>query len=204
MTDRRLLLRSALGVLAIRGWASPSPAWAQADKAGDLEKLFALFAAQGERRKAFVERRHSILFRNPPETRGTLYFKPPALLERDVISPRRETVRIDAESVTLRTEGDDGKVVERKASLATIPQLTNLVLTIRATLAGDLATLRKMYLIDMKQPLPRWRIELAPIDDPGANGVNAISMAGEAGEVHRIEFTETSGDRTELLLSTAR
>jgi hypothetical protein len=199
-----MLLRALPGALAVFGSATTSPARAQADKAGDLEKLFALFASQGERRKVFVERRHSILFRNPPETRGTLYFKPPALLERDVTSPRRERVRIDAESVTLRTEGDDGKLVERKASLATIPQLANLVLTIRATLAGDLATLRKMYLIDMKEPLPHWRIELAPIDDPGANGVNAISMAGEGGEVQRIQFTETSGDRTELLLSTAR
>jgi hypothetical protein len=198
MTRRRCILRALFGVLAAAGAA---PLRAQAD---DLDKLFALFAAQGERRKAFVERRHSVLFRNPPEARGTLYFKPPALLERDVVSPRREKVRIDAESVTLQTEGEQGKLIERKASLATMPQLANLVLTIRATLAGDLATLRRMYLIDLKQPLPHWRIELAPLDEPVAGAVSAISMAGERGEVQRIQFTETTGDRTELLLSPMR
>lgn len=194
MTERRLVLRALLGALAAGAW----PAHAQV---GDLDKLFAQFAAQGERRKAFVERRHSVLFRNPPETRGTLHFKPPAVLERDVTSPRREYVRIDAESVSLRTEGEDGKMIERKASLATIPQLAGLVQTIRATLGGDLATLRKMYRVQMTQPLPRWRVDLSPIDEPVAGAVSAISMSGNGGEVERIQFTETSGDRTELLLS---
>jgi hypothetical protein len=194
MTERRLVLRVLLGTLA--GYAFPAHG-----QVGDLDKLFALFAAEGERRKAFIERRHSVLFRNPPETRGTLHFKPPALLEREVTSPRREYVRIDAETVSLRTEGDDGRLIERKASLATIPQLASLVLTIRATLAGDLATLRKMYRVQMSEPLPRWRVDLAPIDEPAAGAVSAISMAGNGGEVERIQFSETSGDRTELLLS---
>ena len=200
MPERRFVLRALCGVFA----AMAVPARARTD---DLEGLFALFAAQGERRKAFVERRHSVLFRSPPEARGTLYFKPPALLEREVVSPRKEKIRIDAENVTLRTEGADGKMTERKASLTTIPQLANLVLTIRATLAGDLATLRKSYLVVMKQPLPHWRIELtpiAPIDEPSSAGIKQISMEGDGGEVDRIEFTEATGDRTELLLSPLR
>jgi hypothetical protein len=194
MVDRRTVVFAALGAAA----AGALPAFAQGD---DLERLFALFAAQGERRKAFVERRHSVLFRNPPEQRGTLYFKPPAVLERDVVSPRRERVRIDADSVTLRTEGEDGKPVERKASLASIPQLANLVLTMRATLAGDLGALRRLYLVAMKEPLPRWRVEMTPLEEPAAGGVTAIVMAGERGDVNHIQFTETTGDRTELLLS---
>ncbi|HTT09984.1 MAG TPA: LolA-related protein [Burkholderiaceae bacterium] len=199
MTERRAVLCVLAGALL----SSTAPARAGGD---DLEGLFALFAAQGERRKAFVERRYSVLFRNPPEARGTLYFKPPALLERDVVSPRKEKVRIDAETATLRIEGDDGKVTERKASLATIPQLANLVLTIRATLAGDLATLRRNYVVTMTHPLPRWRIEMTPImkiDEAAGGGVSTISMAGERAEVERIEFTDTSGDRTEILLSPA-
>jgi hypothetical protein len=194
MDERRQWLRGLLAAFA----ATAVPARGEA---ADLAALFALFAAQGERRRTFVERRYSVLFRNPPEARGTLYFKPPALLERDVTSPRRETVRIDAENVTLRTLGDDGKPVERKASLATYPQLAGLVSTIRATLAGDLATLRKMYFIEMKEPLPRWRIELAPVEEPVAGAVTAIVMSGTLGDVERIQFTETTGDRTELLLA---
>jgi hypothetical protein len=200
MLERRFVLRALFGALL----AIAVPARARTD---DLEGLFALFAEQGERRTAFIERRHSVLFRSPPETRGTLYFKPPALLEREVVSPRKEKIRIDADSVTLRTEGADGKTTERKASLTTIPQLANLVLTIRATLAGDLATLRKSYVVVMKQPLPHWRIELtpiAPIEEPSGAGARQISMDGDGGEVDRIEFAEASGDRTELLLSPLR
>jgi len=196
-TRRRRVLKVLLAGLA----AHLAPARAEG---GDLEKLFTLFAAQGERRRAFVERRYSVLFRNPPESRGTLFFRPPAFLERTVVSPRREIVRIDATNVTLTTEGDDGKPVERKASLASIPQLASLVLTIRATLAGDLATLRRMYYIELMQPLPHWRIEMKPVEEPAAGGVTAITMAGEGGDAQRLEFTETTGDRTEILLSAAK
>jgi len=196
MADRRFVLRTLVAAAA----AGTLPARAQAE---DLDRLFALFAGQGERRKTFIERRYSVLFRSPPEQRGTLFFKPPALLERDVVSPRREKVRIDADSVTLRTEGDDGKTIERKAALATIPQLANLVLTIRATLAGDLAALRRLYFVTLKDPLPRWRVEMTPIEEPAAGGVTTITMAGDRADVQRIQFTETTGDRTELLLSPA-
>jgi len=198
MAERRLFLRVLAGAVTAIGVA---PVRAQVE---DLDKLFALFAAQGERRKAFVERRHSVLFRSPPEARGTLYFKPPVLLEREVVSPRREKVRIDAEKATLWTEDESGKVTERAASLATIPQLANLVVTIRATLAGDLGTLRKMYRVTLQAPLPRWRIELTPIDETVGAAVSLITMAGDRAEVERIQFTETSGDRTELLLGGAR
>ena len=198
MMSRRVFI---LGALAATLAGRSRPTHAQVE---DLDKLFALFTSQGERRTAFVERRHSVLFRNPPETRGTLHFKPPTLLEREVTSPRRERVRIEGENVTLWTEDENGKVVERKASLATIPQLANLVLTIRSTLAGDLATLRKMFRVTLQAPLPKWRVELTPIDEPVANAVSMITMSGDRGEVERIQFTETSGDRTELLLSPAR
>ncbi len=194
MVTRRPVLKALVAALG----AAALPARAQRD---ELDKLFALFAAQGERRKAFIERRHSILFRNPPEQRGTLLFKPPALLERDVTSPKRERVRIDAETVTLTTVGDDGKPLERKAQIAAIPQLGALVTTIRATLAGDINALRKLYFITLAEPMPRWRVEMKPIEEPQAGGVMAIVMAGEKGDVTRIQFTETTGDRTELLLS---
>lgn len=194
MTDRRRILQGLAAAFALP--ALPARAQGQ-----DLDTLFALFAAQGERRRAFVERRHSILFRNPPEQRGTLWFKPPQMLERDVTSPKRERVRIDADTVTLNTTGEDGKPVERKASLASIPQLANLVTTIRATLAGDIGALRRLYYITLIEPLPRWRVEMKPIEEPAAGGVMAILMAGDRGDVTRIQFTETTGDRTELLLS---
>jgi hypothetical protein len=198
MAERRVFLRVVAGALLALGAA---PVQAQVE---DLDTLFAMFAAQGERRKAFVERRHSVLFRSPPEARGTLYFKPPVLLEREVVSPRREKVRIDADTVKLWTEDENGKVIERAASLATIPQLANLVLTIRATLAGDLGTLRKMYRVTLQQPLPHWRVEMTPIEETVGAAVSLITMAGDRGEVERIQFTETSGDRTELLLGGAR
>lgn len=167
-----------------------------------IERLVAALAVPGERTAAFVERRHSVLFRNPPEVRGTLRFMPPGLLERDVSHPRRESVRIDGERVTVRTWGEDGQPNVQRLTLAAQPQLAALADTLRAILAGDFAALERRFVMRLAQPPPHWRLELAPRDDQMP--LASIRLAGLAGEVERIEIVEASGDRTEILLTPRR
>lgn len=196
-----------------RSSASPTPVELAAANRADLETLFAAFAAQGERSAGFVERRHSVLFRNPPETRGTLVFKPPALLERETIAPHRERVRIDGQQVTLWTTGDDGRMVERQVRLDVVPQLAALADTLRALLGGDLRALERLFAVDMQRApaaaatarpadLPaRWALNLKPIDESIGTLVRAVRIEGRAGLVDRIEFSEASGDRSELTIA---
>jgi hypothetical protein len=167
-----------------------------------IEQLFAALAVKGERVAAFVERRHSVLFRNPPEVRGTLRFKPPGLLEREVTHPRRENVRIDGERVTVRTWGEDGQANVHQLTLAAQPQLAALTDALRAILAGDFAALDRRFVMRLVQPPPHWRLELAPRDDQ--TPLASVRLAGTAGAVERIEIVETSGDRTEILLTPRR
>jgi outer membrane lipoprotein-sorting protein len=200
MPDRRGLVRAALAAPSL--WLPRVQA-----TAAELDALFARFAALGERRASFVERRHSVLFRTPPEVRGTLWFKPPALLERDVTAPRRERVRIDGDTVTLTGRDEQGGETVRRMSLPSIPQLAVLAQTIRATLAGDLAGLRRMYTVELQQPPPDWRVvlvPLAPAEAELAGPVQSIRVAGRGADVARIEVLEASGDRTELLLTPQR
>lgn len=172
------------------------------DGRGALEALFASLAAQGERVAGFVERRHSALFRQPVELKGTLRFVPPALLERDVASPRRESVRIDGEQVTVRTWGEDGKTQTHRLALAAQPQLAALADALRAILAGDFAALERRFVVRLTQPPPRWSVELAPREEP--TPVASIRLAGAAREVERLEIVEASGDRIEILLTPRR
>lgn len=189
-------IRVKRGLIFLLNLLATATAFAQP---ADLQRLFDTLAVKGERSAAFVERRHSALFRNPPEARGTLRFAPPALLEREVTSPRREHVRIEGEQVTVRTWGEDGRVNVYTLTLATQPQLAALTDALRAMLAGDLAALERRFVVRLLAPPPRWRVELAPRDDQVP--VAAIRFAGRPGEVERIEITEASGDRTEIELT---
>jgi hypothetical protein len=198
-----MIVAAATIVPAARAVAQATPAATRAD----LEKLFAAFAALGERRARFVERRHSVLFRNPPEARGTLAFTPPALLERETVAPHRERVRIDGQQVTLWSTGADGRAVERSVRLDVVPQLAALADTLRAMLGGDLRALERLFDVQMRfvsvprgAATARWALDLKPVDESIGALVRAVRVDGHAAQVDRIEFTEASGDRSELAI----
>lgn len=200
---RRIVAQALLGAVC----AAPLGAIAQpvGDQPGapraELEALFARFAALGERRARFVERRHSVLFRNPPEARGTLYYKPPSLLERETTAPRRERVRIEGVQVTMWLTGGDGRVTERRVRLDVVPQLAALADTLRAMLGGDLRALERLFRVSMSRRAPdRWTLDLAPIDESIASVVRSVRVDGHAEHIDRVEFVETSGDRSEMTI----
>lgn len=206
MVDRHLTRRTRRALLrglALVALAAPLRPALTAEP-DSVEALFKSLAALGERRASFVERRHSTLLRQPAETRGTLYFKTPDLLERRVVAPRAETVRIEGGHVTLVTSGPDGRPVERKMQLALAPQLGWLAQTLRALLGGQLGALRQLYFVDWK-PGPRgWRMELAPRDEQVATLVSQIGVTGSGASIEQIEISEVSGDRVELTLTPVR
>jgi hypothetical protein len=183
--------------------ASPAQAEARDERAA-LQALFAQFAAQGERRADFAEKRVSPLLRVPVVTRGTLYFRPPALLERETTTPRHERVRIDGDVVTVRSEAPDG-AVEHTLRLSALPQLAALATTLRATLGGDLAALERLYRVEFKPGAAgAWSLLLTPLDDTLEAAVRRILINGTRAQVDRIEFVEASGDRTELAIAPRR
>ena len=55
-------------------------------------------AAQPLNAAPFVERRTSVLFATPQESRGTLSYRPPGTVEKRTTSPIRETLTITADN----------------------------------------------------------------------------------------------------------
>lgn len=161
-----------------------------------LRRLAQDLARGGARRVGFVERRHSTLLRAPLESRGTLAFTPPDRLQRSVTAPRRETVTIEGETLTI--DAGDGK--PRTLRVDAYPALAGFVQSLRATLAGDLTGLQRHFSIAMQGGPAAWTLTLLPFDAALKEAVERIEMRGRAGEVDRIDIHERGGDRTELLL----
>ncbi len=93
---------------------------------------------------------HSL--KTPVESSGTLIFRAPNYLESARVEPQRETVRIEGDTVTYEIRGGATCSQKRTFALADAPSLAALIESLRATLAGDLPTLRRHYDVSWTTP----------------------------------------------------
>jgi hypothetical protein len=190
-TRRALLALPALLWLPSAARATPA----------DLPSLLKLIGGKPERRAQFVERRHSTLTRTPLESRGRLLFRAPDRLEKQTLSPVRETVRIEGGAVTIEGLPVRGVPDRRSLQLADIPLLAALVESLRATLAGDLPRLQRHYSPSLSVAADGWTLTLTPIDPALREAVTRVLLRGRADAVSLVEIHEAGGDRTEIAIT---
>ena len=184
---RHMLLLAAIVYVA--------PTLARADDV--LTRLFADLGAQRERHARFTERKFSALLKKPIESSGTLIFRAPDYLERRTVEPQRETVRIEGSVVTY--EGAANAAQKRTFSLADAPLLAALIESLRATLGGDLAALRRHYDVSTSTPSAPaggWQLTLVPRERALLDAVSRIVLRGAGAEVAAVEIVEANGDLT--------
>jgi len=187
--------RRALAYLVLIGVARPVRVFAADD---DLQRLFAELGASRERHARFTERKFSAMLKAPAESSGTLVFQSPDILEKRTVEPQRESVRIEGSNVTYEGAPRGGSVQKRTFSLADAPLLAALIESLRATLAGDLVTLRRHYDVAWSalQAPKSWQLMLTPRARALRDSVSKVELRGVAGEVSAIEIVEANGDLT--------
>ena len=85
--------------------------------------------------------------------------------------------------------------------LGDYPAIRAFVESIRGTLAGDLAALRRYYRVELDGTWSDWRLHLLPSDPQMAELVLKVLIGGAGGEVRRIEILEASGDRSVMTIT---
>jgi outer membrane lipoprotein-sorting protein len=161
-----------------------------------LEKLM---GSLGERRPGsakFVEQKYLKILKSPLESRGTLSYKPPNRLEKITDFPRTESLVVDDDKVTLETPR-----FRRVISLREYPTVRAFVESIRATLKGDLATLRKVYETSLSGGSARWQLSLVPADPAMQAVIKRVLIGGSADRVQSVEIQEADGDRSVMTVS---
>ena len=93
----------------------------------------------------------------------------------------------------------DGKT--RDLSLSEVPEIGALVESIRATLAGDGATLTRYYAPTLSGTAGDWSLMLEPRDSRLRDLVTTIRIQGEGTVIRSIETVERDGDRTEMTIT---
>jgi len=155
-------------------------------------ELMQAFAAIPEAQTRFIEVRRSDMLRAPLELKGKLLYRRPDRLERHVLSPYQEVTRIKGDLVTIE---HPGRGEPTRYSLAALPAALALVEGLRATLAGDLATLERHYRVSLAGSREAWTLSLVPRALAVAGAISSIQLAGSAARLARVEIEETTGDR---------
>jgi Outer membrane lipoprotein carrier protein LolA-like len=184
-------LRRAFGVvLGIVVAAASAAAAAQ-----DLDRLMTLLAQRQHGHVSFVEEHFLAVLDRPVESSGELLYDAPDRLEKRTLKPKPETLILEHGVITAH-RGHRTYVM----NLGDNPQIVPLIDSIRATLAGDRASLERIFKVTLDGSLEHWTLLLLPIDSSVAKSVKQIRIEGAQDAIHTVEIQQADGDRSLLTI----
>ena len=163
--------------------------------AWDINQLMQGLAQNKSGRATFVEKKYISLLDKPVESSGELLYTAPDRLEKRTLRPKPEAMLIDGGMLTL----ERGKR-RMTLKLQDYPQLVAFTESIRGTLAGDSAALRRVYNMDLDGTEERWVLILRPVETKMLNLVKRIQIAGSRSDVKSIEIEQGDGDRSVMTI----
>ena len=159
----------------------------------DLVRLMQLLSLAPEAEVPYTERKYSSLLAEPIVSSGTLSYRRPDTVEKNMTVPRNERFRIVGEHLIVVRNG-----AERRFPLSSQPLLSAFAASLRGVLAGDAALLRSHYRLALEGEEQNWRLEMVPLEEEISRYVERITVSGRAGLIEQIEVSEASGDRSVL------
>ena len=176
----------AILLLLLAGVASPAPAF-------DLARLMQLLAQSPSSEVPYVEKKFSALLAQPVVSSGTLVYRRPDVVEKNMAVPRRESYRIAGRELIMTRDGK-----EKRIALSSEPLLAASAASLRGVLSGDAKQLGEYFRLALDGAESDWKLEMTPIDEDVTRYVRRIVVSGRAGLVRQIEIRESSGDRSVL------
>lgn len=166
-----------------------------AQAADPVAAVMARLAAVREVRASFVEDKDLPELDRPLTSRGLLSWRAPDRLEKRTLEPAPELFLVEGDTLTLERPE---RGIRETLSLDTAPEIRPLVEALRATLAGDLATLRRYHEVTFSGTPQRWRLLLVPLSVRARAAVQRIVLEGEEGFMGTVE-TQGSDGRSRLV-----
>jgi len=163
--------------------------------ADDLETLMSLLAQRKHGHVSFVEEHFLAVLDRPVESSGELVYEAPDRLEKRTLKPKPETLVLEHGVITAH-RGRHTYVL----NLSDYPQIVPLIDSIRATLAGDRASLERIFKVQLDGSLARWKLLLTPSDATVARSVKEIRIEGTRDAIHSVEIQQADGDRSLLTI----
>jgi hypothetical protein len=171
--------------------AEPEPA------AWDVAQLMQGLSRVESARARFTEQKYMSILKEPLTTSGLLEFHAPDKLEKHVLKPFEERYRVADDTLVIE-EPAQGST--RRFVLQRYPAMWAFVEGLRATLAGDVASLQRFYSIKLQGTQEHWRLDLEPSDKAMQEIVRSIQIQGARNQIDTIEILEKNGDRSVMTI----
>ena len=162
---------------------------------GDLQELMRLLAARRHGQVDFVEQHFLRVLKRPVESYGVMTYDAPRRLEKRTVEPRPESLVLDGEELTIERKGHTHVL-----DLAAYPSMLPFIESLRATLAGDLPALARVFDVDFSGTLERWTLTLSPRDSKVSKTVSQVRIDGSRDALLKVEILEADGDRSLMTL----
>ncbi|MDD4886582.1 MAG: outer-membrane lipoprotein carrier protein LolA [Thiomonas sp.] len=154
-----------------------------------LDTLMQALARHPANRATFVETKTLAMLDTPIESSGELRFAAPDFLEMRTLKPKRQTLILQANQVTLEMDGRS-----HQFDLRDHPDVAVLINSIRATLNGDRKALQRDYTTTLDGTAASWELTLSPVDAKARARVRRIQIGGRQGQVQTIAVLQADGD----------
>jgi hypothetical protein len=164
-------------------------------ESGDLDELMQLLAMRRHGQVSFVEQHFLALLKRPVESYGELIYDAPGRLEKRTVEPRAESLVLVGDVLTVE-RGKHIHVVDLKSYPTVLP----LIESLRATLAGDLPALERVFDVNYSGDLSHWVLSLVPREDRAAKDIARVRIEGIRDNLLRVEIFEADGDRSLMTL----
>lgn len=161
----------------------------------DLQRLLRAAPAPGAAGIAFHELRESPWLAAPVESRGSLH-STPALLEKRLVSPRREVWRIRADRIEWSDPGAADAAAPRQILFSDAPGVATLAGALRRIVGAELLALEADFRIETGGDERVWTARLVPRDAGVARKLEAIELQGTGARLRVIVVVERQGERT--------
>lgn len=170
---------------------------AAAEPVSDSSQRLALFLASlappSEQPMPFVERRMSSLLAEPLELRGELQIGKDGTIDRHVLAPVEERMRINATSLTLERDGRTRTVeLRRDAGWQAFHS------GISGLLNRDQAALERVFSIQLEETASGWRLELHPRRSRSSNPISLVRAEGFGPDLFRLRLEFGSAEWQEI------
>jgi outer membrane lipoprotein-sorting protein len=160
-----------------------------------IAQLMAGLAKSPQGAATFTEKKFIAILEQPVESSGELLFIAPARLEKRTLKPKPETMVLDGDTLTLE-RGRRKHVLQLKD----YPEVTGMIESIRATLAGDRKALERVYHLALDGGTERWTLVLTPLDPKVGAVIARIRMEGVKDVVRSVEILQADGDRSLMII----
>jgi outer membrane lipoprotein-sorting protein len=166
-----------------------------------VEKLMQQLSAISMVNLTFVERRKSEFLTEEMELNGSMVYRAPDYMEKNIESPFIENIVIEGDTISVEKIKKNGKIKKRSYSLTSHAALNTAVEGIRATMAGNFDLLSKNYSIDLQGECDQWKLILVPKNEKTLKYVAQIKFSGQEERINEIETTGSDGDISRLMFT---